>query len=88
MTDDFLWNKPLTIYKNEVMIMDSKEILEQVLKLKPEEKYALLEDIINSLDKPDKELDEIWAEEAECRLVAYRKGSLEGVPMEDVFKEK
>jgi len=39
------------------------------------------------LDKPDTALDELWAEEAEKRLKAYRNGRLEGVPMEEVFKE-
>jgi putative addiction module component (TIGR02574 family) len=48
----------------------------------------LVEGLIRSLDEPDKKLDEIWAEEAENRLKAYRAGKLEGVPMEEVFKNK
>jgi len=35
------------------------------MKLKPEERFALLESLIKSLDEPDKRLAEIWAEEAE-----------------------
>lgn len=41
-----------------------------------------------TLDEPDSSLDAIWAEEAELRLKAYRKGRLEGVPMEEVFQDK
>jgi putative addiction module component (TIGR02574 family) len=67
--------------------MDSKEVLEQALHLKPEERFLLVEGLLKSLDEPDKELDEIWAEEAEKRLKAYRTGRLEGIAMEDVFKE-
>lgn len=67
--------------------MDSKEVLEQALHLKPEERFLLVEGLLKSLDEPDKELDEIWAEEAEKRLKAYRNGRLEGIAMEDVFKE-
>lgn len=66
--------------------MGAKELLDEAMKLKPEDRAALIEGIIKSLDEPDKKLDEIWAEEAEKRLKAYRKGKLEGVPMEEVFK--
>lgn len=67
--------------------MDSKEVLEQALHLKPEERFLLVEGLLKSLDEPDKELDEIWAEEAEKRLKAYRTGKLGGIAMEDVFRE-
>lgn len=57
------------------------------MKLKPEDRFTLVEGIIKSLDEPDKKLDEIWAEEAEGRLKAYREGKLEGIPIEEVFKK-
>ncbi len=53
-----------------------------------EEKFVLVEAIIKSLDEPDKKLDEIWAEEAEHRLRAYREGRLGSIPMEEIFNEK
>ncbi len=68
--------------------MSTKQILEQALKLKPEERFTLVEGLIKSLDEPDNKLDEIWAEEAEKRLKAYREGRLEGIPMEEIFKEE
>jgi putative addiction module component (TIGR02574 family) len=68
--------------------MGTKEILEQALKLKPEERFALVESLIRSLDEPDMKLDDIWAEEAEKRLRAYRGGRLEGIPMEEIFKKE
>ena len=67
--------------------MSSKEILEQALKLRPYERFSLVEGVLKSLDEPDQKLDEIWVEEAEKRLKAYRKGQLNGIPMEQVFKE-
>lgn len=67
--------------------MRTKELLDEAMKLKPEERLGLVEVLIHSLDEPDKRLEEIWAEEAENRLAAYRVGQLKGVPMEDVFKE-
>lgn len=68
--------------------MGSKEILDQALKLKPEERFLIIEGLIVSLDQPDKNIDEIWAEEAEKRLKAYREGKLEGIPMEDIFSKQ
>lgn len=67
--------------------MFTKEILDEAMKLKSDERFTLIEALIKSLDEPDKDLDEIWAEESEKRLSAYREGKLEGVPMEEVFKE-
>lgn len=68
--------------------MSSKEILKQALKLKPKEKVTLVECLIKSLDEPDKKIDDIWAEEAEKRLAAYREGRLEGVAMEEIFNNE
>ena len=48
----------------------------------------VVEGLIKSLDEPDRSLDAIWAEEAEKRLKAYRAGNLEGIPMEEIFKEE
>jgi putative addiction module component (TIGR02574 family) len=67
--------------------MDSKEVLEQALNLKPEERSVVVEGLLRSLDEPDQEIDAIWAEEAEKRLTAYRAGRLGGIAMEDLFKE-
>ena len=68
--------------------MSTKELLDEAMKLKPEERLALIESLIRSLDEPDMKLDGIWAEEAEKRLKAYREGRLEGIPMEEIFREK
>lgn len=68
--------------------MGAKKLLMEALKLKPEDRFMLVDGLIRSLDEPDKKLDEIWAEEAEKRLKAYREGRLEGIPMEKIFKKK
>ncbi|HPB82930.1 MAG TPA: addiction module protein [Spirochaetota bacterium] len=66
--------------------MNSKKILEEALKLKPDERFSVVEGILKSLDEPDISLDKIWAEEAVKRLHAFRKGKLEGISMEEVFQ--
>ncbi|MGF7186465.1 putative addiction module component (TIGR02574 family) [Desulfitispora alkaliphila] len=68
--------------------MGAEEILKQALKLKPEERFMVVEGLIKSIDKTDKKLDELWVIEAEKRLAAYRERKLEGVPMEEIFKEE
>ncbi|QTA82125.1 Putative addiction module domain-containing protein, CHP02574 [Desulfonema limicola] len=66
----------------------SKSLLEQALRLKPHEKFAIIEGLLQSLDEPNKNLDEIWAIEAQKRLEAYRNGTLKGVPMEKIFENQ
>ena len=68
--------------------MSSKDVLEQALKLKPDERFLVVEGLIKSLDEPDRSLDTIWADEAENRLKAYRAGTLEAISMEEIFKEE
>lgn len=67
--------------------MSCKELLNQAMALKPEERFIIIEGLLNSLDEPDHKLNEIWAEEAEKRLQAYRQGSIKGIPMEEVFQD-
>lgn len=66
--------------------MISAEILEQAMKLRPEDKFVVVETLLKSLDIPDQKVDDIWAAEAEARLLAYREGRLKGIPLEEVFE--
>lgn len=68
--------------------MSSKDILKLALNLRPEDKLTVVEGLLKSLDEPDKKLDEIWAEEAEKKLKAYREDRLEGVPIDQVFDQE
>ncbi len=67
--------------------MSCKELLNQAMALKPEERFIIIEGLLNSLDEPDQKLNEIWVEEAEKRLKAYRQGMIKGIPMEEVFQD-
>ena len=68
--------------------MSSQEVLEQALKLKPIDRFMVVEGLIRSLDEPDPSIDAIWAVEAEKRLQAFRSGKLEGISMEEIFKDE
>jgi hypothetical protein len=43
--------------------MNTKEIVEQALKLKPKDLFTPVEGLIKSLDEPDKKLEEIFKKE-------------------------
>jgi len=49
------------------------EILQEALTLKPSQKAELVDKLLSSLDKPDTEIDELWAIEAESRIDAYEQ---------------
>ena len=66
--------------------MSINELLEQALTLNVNERTKLIDELFKSIDKPDEEIDQIWADEADKRLEAYRKGEIKVVPMEDIFK--
>ena len=62
-------------------------ILKEVLTLKPSEKAQLIDKLISSLDKSDKEIDELWAREAEDRIDAYDLGKIKAISLEKVLKK-
>jgi len=69
------------------MSVIDRELSEKIKSLSPDEKLALVDLILTELDKPDPEIDRIWAEEARKRWEAYKSGKVETVPYEDVMKK-
>lgn len=66
--------------------MSRNEVLELALHLKAEERFLIVDELLKSLDKPDKEIDVIWEDEAISRLKAYNEGKMETVTEEEFFK--
>ncbi len=72
-----------------IEIMTKREnILESALQLKAHERFFIIEGLLQSLDEPNHQLDEIWRVEAEKRLNAYRKGQLKTIHKEDIFDDE
>ncbi len=63
------------------------DILKEAIQLDPNEKAKLVDQLITSLDMPDKDIDKLWAEEAESRLEAYQQGKLKAVSLEDILSK-
>lgn len=49
------------------------------------EKLRLVDAILTEFDKPDPEMDRIWADEARKRWAAYKAGLIPTVSYEDVM---
>ncbi|MFB3884705.1 MAG: addiction module protein [Thermodesulfobacteriota bacterium] len=63
------------------------KILKEALTLKPAEKAELIDRLLSSLDKPDAEIDELWAKEAESRIDAYERGEIKAVGLDKVLEK-
>ena len=62
-------------------------IFKEASTLSPFEKAQLIDKLISSLDKPDKEIDELWAKEAEDRIDGYDQGKLKAVSLDKVLQK-
>ena len=60
----------------------NKELEAKIRSLSDTEKLKLVDSILTQLDRPDPEIDRIWAEEARNRWQAYKAGKLETVSYE------
>ena len=62
-----------------------KELTEQASLLSPIERAELVEGILQSLDATDPNLDRLWAQQANDRLAAYRRGELEALDLDETL---
>ena len=61
------------------------ELAAEIRNLSDIEKLRLVDAILEGLDKPDPEIDRIWAEEARKRWKAFKAGEVSVVPYETVM---
>ena len=61
------------------------KIEEEIRELPDVEKLRLVDTILSDLDKPDPEIDRVWAEEARRRWAAYKAGKVPTVSYESVM---
>jgi putative addiction module component (TIGR02574 family) len=62
-------------------------IFKEASSLSPSEKAQLIDKLISTLDKSDKEIDELWAKEAEDRIDAYDQGKIKAISLEEVLQK-
>jgi putative addiction module component (TIGR02574 family) len=66
------------------MNQKAKYLGDQARELPPEERIALVEDVLDSLDQTDADIDRLWAREAKERLAAYRRGELAAKGLDEI----
>jgi putative addiction module component (TIGR02574 family) len=64
-----------------------EDILKEAISLRPLDQAKLVDQLIAVLDTPDTELDKLWADEAESRLDAFKRGKLKSIALEDVLSK-
>ena len=68
--------------------MDStNNVFKEALTLKPSQKAQLIDKLLSSLDKSDREIDKMWAREAEERIDAYDLGKIKAISLAKVLKK-
>jgi putative addiction module component (TIGR02574 family) len=77
------------IFTTEVFDMTARaeQVLSEALSLPPSERAQLAERLFSSLDISQKELDRLWAQEADSRIDAYDRGDIKAVCASDVYKK-
>jgi len=66
----------------------NEKLLQEVLSLPSHLRTILIDKLIESLNIPiQKEIDELWAEEAEKRISDINSGKVKSIPGEEVFEE-
>ena len=65
--------------------MSLNDIINEALTLKPQERYLIIENLVQSLNQPNPEIDKLWIEESMKRVEAIKQGTLKTVSYEDVF---
>ena len=68
-------------------MIDTNELMSMAESLPIDIKTQLIDKLLNSLHPSQKEIDELWAKEAERRVAEIQEGKVESVPGEKVFDE-
>jgi hypothetical protein len=69
------------------MAKNIKKLAEQTQELRDTEKLELLDALLRDLDKPDPEIDRVWALEARKRWNAYKAGEIATVDYETAMSK-
>jgi putative addiction module component (TIGR02574 family) len=67
------------------MSTTADKLISEIRDLPDVEKLRLVDVILTDLDKPDPEIDRIWADEARKRWTAYKAGRIPTVSYEEVM---
>ncbi|MDO6692672.1 addiction module protein [Aliiglaciecola sp. 3_MG-2023] len=64
-----------------------KDVFDDALALSTNERVALVERLLESLDAPNEEINAMWSEESDRRVQAYEKNNAYSKPVSEVLKK-
>ncbi len=68
-------------------MIKTKELISEAVSLPIDIRTLLVNKLLESLNPTKKEVDELWAEEAERRVEDIKAGKVKTIPGDEVFKE-
>lgn len=76
------------VYSGSIMRLmstDADKLASEIRSLTDSEKLRLVDAILSDLEKPDPEIDRVWADEAKRRWTAYKEGRIPTMSYEEVM---
>ncbi len=68
-------------------MIKTDELFAEAVSLPVEIRTQLVDQLLRSLNPAQKEIDELWAKEAEKRVEQIKSGKVKTIPGEEVFKK-
>lgn len=68
--------------------MNTKNIIDNALNLSAAEKIVIIEMLSKSLSEPNKEIEELWKDEAERRYHLYSSDKIKSIPYSEILKNE
>ena len=69
------------------MATQADKLVTEIRALPDDEKLRVLDALLTDLDKPDQEIDQVWAEEARKRWNSYKAGRLQTISYEELMRK-
>ncbi|MBK7499309.1 MAG: addiction module protein [Ignavibacteriales bacterium] len=66
--------------------MNTKSVFEEALQLRPAERLQLIEMLTRSLNKPDENIEKIWADESEKRYKALEENRVKSISINEIIE--
>ena len=64
----------------------AQKVRKQVQSLPDADKLQLVDVLLTELDKPDPDIDRVWAAESQRRWRAYKAGKMKAIPYREVMQ--
>ncbi len=69
------------------MTVNTRQILKDALMLPFKERATLVDDLLATLDRPDKKIDSLWRKEVNDRIAAYQAGKIRAITLNEVLSK-